>query len=59
LGPYQDRRDGAEVGIHGGVGSAVSGDDDVIGEPDGETGEYGGVGCMRQEIYIYSHSLCP
>ena len=24
---------GAEVGIHGGVGGAVSGDDDVLGEP--------------------------
>jgi hypothetical protein len=29
---------GAEVGIHGGVGGAVSWDDGVIGEPDGETG---------------------
>jgi hypothetical protein len=27
----------AEVGIHGGVGGSVSGDDDVLGEPDGET----------------------
>ena len=38
LGPCQDKRDGTEVGIHGGVGGAVFGDDDVIGEPDGETG---------------------
>jgi hypothetical protein len=29
-----------EVGIHGGVCGAVSGDDDLIGEPDGETGGY-------------------
>ena len=38
LGPCQDKRDGTEVGIQGGVGGAVLGDDDVIGEPDGETG---------------------
>jgi hypothetical protein len=29
-----------EVGRHRGVGGAVSGDGDIIGEPDGETGEY-------------------
>ena len=39
----QDKRDGAEVGIHRGVGGAVSGDDDVIGEPDCETGGDDGV----------------
>ena len=37
---------GAEVGIHGGVGGAVSGDDDVLGEPDGETGGDDGVSCL-------------
>ena len=35
-----------EVGIHGGVGGAVSGDDDVIGEPDSETGGDDGAGCV-------------
>ena len=34
MGPCQDKRDGTEVGMHGG---AISGDDDGIGEPDGET----------------------
>ena len=28
---------GAEVGIHRGVRGGVSGDDNLIGEPDGET----------------------
>ena len=32
LGPCQDKREGTEVGIHGGVGGAVSGDDYGIGE---------------------------
>ncbi len=45
----------AEVGIHGGVGGAVSWDDDVIGEPDGETGEDDGVGCVGQVIFIYPY----
>jgi hypothetical protein len=31
-------------------GGAVSGGDDVLGEPDGETGGDDGVGCMGQEI---------
>jgi len=31
-----------EDGLHGGVGGAVSGNDDVIGEPEGEAGEGGG-----------------
>ncbi len=44
LGSYRDKRGGAEVGIHGGVSGTVSGDDDVIGEPDGETGGDDGVG---------------
>ena len=43
---------GAEVGIHRGVGGTVSGDDDVIGEPDGQTGGDDGVGCMGQVICI-------
>ena len=46
---------GAEVGIHGGVGGAVSGDDDVLGEPDGQTGGDDGVGCMGQVICIYPY----
>ena len=46
---------GAEVGIHGGVGGAVSGDDSVLGEPDGESGGDGGVGCMGQVICIYPY----
>ena len=33
LGPSKDNQDGTEVGMHGGVGSAVSEDDDVLGEP--------------------------
>ena len=33
-----DKRKGKEVGITWGVGGAVSGDDDVLVEPDGETG---------------------
>jgi len=53
LGPCQDKREGTEVGIHGGVGGPVSGDDDVIGEPDGETGGDDGVGWMGQVICIY------
>ena len=35
---YQNRRDGTEVEIHESVGIAVSGDDDVLSEQDGETG---------------------
>jgi hypothetical protein len=38
LGPCQDKRDGTEVGIHGGVGGAVSGDDDGIGVNGSESG---------------------
>jgi len=34
----------AEVGIHSGVGGAVPGNDDVAGEPPGESGGDGGVG---------------
>jgi hypothetical protein len=44
---------GAEVGIHGGVGGALSGNDNVIGEPDAETGGDDGVGCVGQVICIY------
>jgi len=36
-------RCGEEVGIHGGVGGAVFGDDDILDEPDGETGGDDGV----------------
>jgi len=41
--------------MHGGVGGAVSGDDDVIGEPDGETGGDDGVGLVEQVISIYPY----
>lgn len=34
MGPCQDRRGDTEVGIHGDVGGAVSGDEDGIGEPE-------------------------
>ena len=43
---------GAEVGIFGGVGGVVSGDDNIIGEPDGETGGDDGVGFEGQIIFI-------
>jgi hypothetical protein len=46
LGPSKDKRDGTEVGMHGGVGGAISGYDDGIDEPDGETRGYDGVGWM-------------
>jgi len=32
--------------MHGGVGGAVSGDNNVLGEPDGKTGGDDGVGWM-------------
>jgi hypothetical protein len=51
----QNKQEGAEVGIHRGVGSAVSGDDDVLGGPDGETGGDDGVGWMGQVISIYPY----
>jgi hypothetical protein len=35
---------GEKVGIQGGVGGAVSRDDDVLGEPDGEAGVDDGAG---------------
>jgi len=38
---------GAEVGKHGGVGGAVSGDDNVFDEPDVETGGDSGVAQTR------------
>jgi len=56
LGPCQDKRDGAEVRIHRGVGGAVSGDDDILGEPHGETGGGDGVGCVGQVISIYPYA---
>ena len=55
LGLCQDKRDDTEVGIHGGVGGAVSGNDDVIGESDDETGEYDGVRWMGQVVSIYPY----
>ena len=38
-----------------GVGGTVSGDDDVIGEPDVETEGDDGVGCVGQVICIYPY----
>ena len=55
MGPCQDKRGSAEVGMHGGVGGAVSGDDDLIDEPDGEKGGNDGVGWMGQVISIYPY----
>jgi hypothetical protein len=55
LGPCQDKRDGTEVGIHGGLVGAVSGDDDGIGAPDGKTGGDDGVARMGQLICIYPY----
>ena len=48
-----------EVGIHGGVDGAVSGDDEGIGEPDGGTGRDDGVGCIGQVISIYPYAPLP
>ena len=55
MGPCQGMRDGEEVGIHRGVGGAVTGDDDLIGEPDGETGGEGAVLWIRQIISFYPY----
>ena len=55
MGSCQDERDGAEVGILDGSGGPVSGEDDVIGEPDGETRGDDGVGWMGQVICIYPY----
>jgi hypothetical protein len=55
LGPCQDKRDGTEVGMHGGVGGAVSGDGEGIGEPHGETEGDDGVGWIGQVISIYPY----
>ena len=41
--------------MHRGVVGAVSEDDDVLGEPDGETGGDDGVGWMGQVISIYPY----
>jgi hypothetical protein len=51
--PSLTRRDGS-LG-HRGVVGAVSEDDDVLGEPDGETGGDDGVGWMGQVISIYPY----
>ena len=42
--------------MHGGVGGAVSRDDSVLGERDGETGGDDGVGRMGQVICIYLYA---
>ena len=55
LGSCQDKRDRTEVGIHSGVGGAVSADDDGISEPDGEIGGGNGVGRRGQVICIYPY----
>ena len=55
MGPYLDKRDGTEVGMHGCIDGAVSVDDEGIDEPDGETGGDDGVGWMGQVIYIYPY----
>ena len=39
-----------EVGIHGSVGGSVSENDDVAGEPDGESRGGGGVGWLERVI---------
>ena len=44
----------AEAVIHGGVGGAVSGNDNVAGEPDSESGGDGGVEWLKRII-----PLCP
>jgi hypothetical protein len=41
--------------ICGGVGGAVSGDDDSIGEPDAETGGDYGVGRVGEVISLYPY----
>lgn len=48
---------GAKVGIHGGVAGAVSGNDDVAGQPDEEIEGIDGVGWVRQVICIYTNVL--
>ena len=53
--PCKGKRAGSEVGMHGSIGGAVSGDDDVIGEPDGKTGRDDGVGCVEEVICIYPY----
>ena len=46
LGPIQGKRDSTEVGLHVGVGGAVTGDEDGTGESDNETRGDDGVGWM-------------
>ena len=41
--------------MHGGVGGTVSGDDDLIGEPDGETGGNDTVVWIRKIISFYPY----
>src|SRR3972149_2344185 len=48
----KDRRTIEEVGLHGGVGGAVSRDDDILGQPDVETGGDDGVGSNSKEVFM-------
>jgi hypothetical protein len=53
LGPRQARRHRSKD-VRG-VGSAFSGDDDIIGEPNGETGGDNRVRCVEQLICTYPY----
>jgi len=46
--------DSADLGVYDGLGGAVYGNDDVAGEPDGESGGDGGVEWLERVI-----PLCP
>jgi len=52
LGPCQGKRDGTEVGMHGGASGAVSGDDNGIGELVGKTDGDDRVRWMGQVVCI-------
>ena len=54
-GPCQGKGDGAEVWMYGCVGAALSGDGDIIGEPDGETGGYDTDVWIREIISFYPY----
>ena len=51
--------EGTQVGIQEGVGGELSGDDDVVGEPDGKAGGDDGFGCVGQVIFIYPYVPPP
>jgi len=51
----QDQRDKMNPGFCIMFGGADSGDDNVPGEPDGETGGDDGVGCVGQVISLYPY----